>query len=239
MHIEHIGPATLYLGDCLDVLPTLPKVDAVITDPPYGLDRNGWDDSARAVCLDEWCTAWMGVADQAAFTFSAKPHDLATAMAACNRAGTLWRILVWHKRFVLAGNLANFKWHWEPILWFGSKSSPPGRPFVVPDVFDVMPVATRMHPESVDHNSQKPIELMRRLVDAIGPRSIADPFMGSGTTGIAALHLGRSFVGIERDPKYFDIACRRIEQACAQGQLFEPVASPEYAQGELSLEHVA
>ena len=54
------------------------------------------------------------------------------------------------------------------------------------------------------------------------PGSILDPFMGSGTTGVAAVQLGRSFTGIEREPKYFDIACRRIEQAYAQGQLFAP-----------------
>ena len=54
------------------------------------------------------------------------------------------------------------------------------------------------------------------------PKTILDPFMGSGTTGVAALQLGRSFIGIGREPKYFDIACRRIEQAHAQGQLFEP-----------------
>ena len=60
------------------------------------------------------------------------------------------------------------------------------------------------------------------IEQAGNPKTILDPFMGSGTTGVAALQLGRSFIGIEKEQKYFDIACRRIEQAASQGQLFEP-----------------
>jgi site-specific DNA-methyltransferase (adenine-specific) len=64
--------------------------------------------------------------------------------------------------------------------------------------------------------------LMRWCVEKVDGKTILDPFMGSGTTGVAAIQLGRKFIGIEREPKYFDIACKRIEQAMAQGQLFEP-----------------
>jgi site-specific DNA-methyltransferase (adenine-specific)/modification methylase len=64
---------------------------------------------------------------------------------------------------------------------------------------------------------------MKWCIEQAGnPETILDPFMGSGTTGVAAIQLGRKFIGIEREPKYFDIACQRIEQAVAQGQLFEP-----------------
>ena len=72
--------------------------------------------------------------------------------------------------------------------------------------------------------TQKPIALMRELLQLFSnvSQTILDPFMGSGTTGVAAIQLGRSFIGIEREPKYFDIACQRIEQAVAQGQLFAP-----------------
>ena len=73
------------------------------------------------------------------------------------------------------------------------------------------------------HPTQKPLNLMRWCIDVAGDaETILDPFMGSGTTGVAAIQLGRKFIGIEREPKYFDIACQRIEQAVAQGQLFEP-----------------
>jgi len=74
------------------------------------------------------------------------------------------------------------------------------------------------------HPTQKPLDLMRWCIDKCkpDPQTILDPFMGSGTTGVAAIQLGRKFIGIEREPKYFDIACKRIEQAAAQGKLFEP-----------------
>jgi site-specific DNA-methyltransferase (adenine-specific)/modification methylase len=73
------------------------------------------------------------------------------------------------------------------------------------------------------HPTQKPLALMTWCIEqAENPQSILDPFMGSGTTGVAAIQMGRKFIGIEREPKYFDIACKRIEQAVAQPQLFEP-----------------
>jgi len=73
------------------------------------------------------------------------------------------------------------------------------------------------------HPTQKPIEVMKWVID-LCPKAetILDPFMGSGTTGVAAIQLGRKFIGIEREPKYFEIACKRIERAVAQGQLFAP-----------------
>jgi len=75
-----------------------------------------------------------------------------------------------------------------------------------------------------EHPTQKPLALMKWCIEQAGnPQTILDPFMGSGTTGVAAIQLGRTFTGIEREPKYFDIACKRIEQAYAQGQLFEPI----------------
>jgi site-specific DNA-methyltransferase (adenine-specific)/modification methylase len=73
------------------------------------------------------------------------------------------------------------------------------------------------------HPSEKPLQLMRWTIETVKAfGTILDPFMGSGTTGVAAIQLGRKFIGIEREPKYFDIACQRIEQAVAQGQLFTP-----------------
>jgi len=73
------------------------------------------------------------------------------------------------------------------------------------------------------HPTQKPLALMKWCIEQAGnPETILDPFMGSGTTGVAAVQMGRKFIGIEREPKYFDIACKRIEQTVAQGQLFEP-----------------
>jgi site-specific DNA-methyltransferase (adenine-specific)/modification methylase len=75
------------------------------------------------------------------------------------------------------------------------------------------------------HPCPRPLDQVTHIINQwVRPNSIClDPFMGSGTTGVAAIQLGRKFIGIEREPKYFDIACKRIEQAAAQGQLFEPV----------------
>jgi site-specific DNA-methyltransferase (adenine-specific)/modification methylase len=76
-----------------------------------------------------------------------------------------------------------------------------------------------------DHPTQKPVEVMKWVIE-LCPKAetVLDPFMGSGTTGVACMQLGRKFIGIEREPKYFDIACKRIEQAVSQGQLFTPAA---------------
>lgn len=82
------------------------------------------------------------------------------------------------------------------------------------------------------HPTQKPVPVMQWCMEWVKGQTILDPFMGSGTTGVAAIQLGRKFIGIERDPKYFDIACKRIEQAVAQGQLF-PVEKPKQIQESL------
>ena len=90
-------------------------------------------------------------------------------------------------------------------------------------------------PYGNSHPTQKPVELIKWCIDDYlknyRTESILDPFMGSGTTGVAAIQLGRKFIGIEREPKYFEIACKRIEQAAAQGQLFEPVRPKQVQEG--------
>ncbi len=95
----------------------------------------------------------------------------------------------------------------------------------------------KMHRQSVlsyrkEHPTQKPVELMAWCIDQLGkPSTILDPFMGSGTTGVAAVEMGRKFIGIERERKYFDIACERIERAQAQGQMFAPTMLKMEQQG--------
>lgn len=199
-----IGDATLYLGDCMSVLPTLDRVDAVITDPPYGINANrqtlgkgkkefirggDWDDSAPDLAL---CIAagrllcfWGGnyFADQLPVT-----ND--------------W--LIWHK--VNDGrSFSECEMAWTN---FGRQTRH---------------LSHHWSGEEKNHPTQKPLPVMLWCVEQAGDvQTILDPFMGSGTTGVAAIQLGRKFIGIEREPKYFDIACRRIEQAVAQGQLFAP-----------------
>jgi site-specific DNA-methyltransferase (adenine-specific) len=212
MRVETIGDATLYLGDCMEILPTLNKVDAVITDPPYGIGfaaqptkwqrRAGqkpeaWDD---AVVLDINALRALG---DVQIIWGGNYYDLPPTRG--------W--LSWFKPDA-PPSMANFELAWTNQDRNARQLS-------------VSIGATNA--ERVGHPTQKPLALMRWCIEQAGsPASIADFFMGSGTTGVAAIEAGAKFIGIEREPKYFDIACRRIEQAANQGQLFAaPAAQPQ------------
>jgi len=332
-----IGDATLYLGDCLDVLPTLGKVDAVVTDPPYfGVKGDDWDNQWRT---KEDFLSWLDLVitncadrmeDWASFYLFTSPQmNWAVEGLVRNRLVFLNSIR-WqkpqgwqHKQPIDA--LRIFQQNWEgcifaqkgddtdaqsqsgyehacdalhkkvyqpiggyfrqarenaglsyrqiansigrdPALylrWEEGSSLPNAvdyakcqalfqptelrkdyeelrkdyeelrkdyeelrRPFLPYDprmksdnwVYDTVGGYFGKHP------CEKPISLMTHIVGSSSKTSqtILDPFMGSGTTGVAAIQLGRKFIGIEREPKYFDIACRRIEQAYNQRPLFEP-----------------
>ena len=214
-----IGNATLYLGDCMDILPTLDKVDAVITDPPYGMSfqsnyriekhmKIANDNSAElAYVVIEWC---MQNARHSIYAFGRgdnlldypKPKSLIT----------------WVKNNWSMGDLNHEHARQTEVAFFYAMQNhffPKGRPT---DVVEFPRTQNNFHP------TEKPVGLMQRFVEWTDG-VILDPFMGSGTTGVAAIQMGRKFIGIEREQKYFDIACKRIEQAAAQGQLFndEPV----------------
>jgi DNA modification methylase len=210
-----IGNATLYLGDCMDILPTLDKVDAVITDPPYGINENSkkvasrgklaspkdygdfdWDKAPPPDALIELMrTKGQHQAFFGGNYFTLPPTSCWLVwdklngdndFADCELAWTNWPKAV-----------RRLQWRWNGMIRQGNEE--------------------RYHP------TQKPLEVMKWVIE-LCPKAdtILDPFMGSGTTGVAAMQLGRKFIGIEREPKYFDIACQRIEQAVAQGQLFTP-----------------
>jgi site-specific DNA-methyltransferase (adenine-specific)/modification methylase len=214
MKVE-IGNATLYLGDCMDILPTLPKVDAVITDPPYGISLNtdysklkGSTKTFEPIHGDDKefnPSLYLSLGVPCAFFGADHFHHYLPA-------GGTWHI--WDKRPQSKSNMfADFE------SWWTSWSSGPSRIFRYQWVCGVHPGST---PERIDHPTVKPVSVMAAVIESTKFKTILDPFMGSGSTGIAAIQLGRSFIGIEREPKYFDIACKRIEQAVAQGQLFEP-----------------
>ena len=210
MKVE-IGKATLYLGDCREILPTLPKVDAVITDPPYGIGANkqtlgkgkktfdrgsDWDVEAPdlAICLaaGELVCLWGGNY----FTDQVPPTND-------------W--LIWHKMND-GRSFSECEMAWTN---FGRQTRH---------------LSHHWSGEDKQHPTMKPLRVMSWCIEQSGnPQSILDPFMGSGTTGVAAVQMGRSFIGIEREPKYFDIACRRIEDAQRMGDMFghEPQAKPE------------
>ena len=202
MRKEIIGAATLYLGDCMEVLPTLPKVDAVITDPPYGIgiaanpvrqmhEKLNWDASPPdgatldlVIAQGEVAIVWGG-------------NYFALPPSQC--------FLVWDKVQPQNFSLAMCEQAWT------NKKGP-----------------AKLYRQSVlsyrkEHPTQKPTELMKWCIEqAAVPAggTVLDAFMGSGTTGVAAVQMGRRFIGIEREPKYFDVACRRIEDAQRMQDMF-------------------
>ena len=218
MRIEQIGDATLYLGDCRDILPTLPKVDAVITDPPYGIkadtsmaassgfqgggmkapkrvyEASGWDDKP----IDDELMAMVRQAGKWAVIFGGNYYHCAPT--------SCW--LVWDKE--VNGNFADCELAWTNL---------PKAVRRIRYMWNGMLLANGE--QRGDHPTQKPIGVMEWAINHVPPPNnvILDPFMGSGTTGVACANLGRQFIGIEREPKYFDIACRRIDDAYRQAPL--------------------
>jgi len=219
---EVIGDATLMLGDCLEILPTLGRVDAVVTDPPYGIGYNASTPSK----LNSTGNVNLGriIADDVPFDPAPWLAFPCIMWGANHYAQRLphGRWLAWNK---LGGKdpwdqFSDVEFAWQNTraadkifshLWKGLCQAGQGE--------------KRFHP------TQKPVALMRWCMDFLPTATtILDPFMGSGTTGVAALQLGRKFIGIEIDSGYFDIACRRIEEAWKQPRLFEePKRKPKPA----------
>ena len=234
-----IGDATLYCGDCMDVLPLIGKVDAVITDPPYGI-INEFGSQSRKDGSRTLQFAWDGehitktvlaaldiafkLAEQSAFVFCGL--DQVSHITDLMRLhGFTPKPAAWVKKCpppAMPGNWwpSGFEiatYCYRSGAYFGDTNSSRSNVFIADSY-------RHGQPGKVDHPTQKPLKLMEKLVSSmVAPNgSCLDIFMGSGSTGVAAIQLGRKFIGIERDPKYFEIACKRIEQAVAQGQLFAP-----------------
>lgn len=201
--MRQIGDCTLYLGDCLELLPLLGKVDAVVTDPPYGIGfgakHTKWS-ANRGVVLGDWdreipdITPLLGIGkDQ--IIWGGERFALPVTRG--------W--LTWAKPDA-APTFASTEFAWTSM-------DRPVRHFVYS--------VGATNGERVGHPTQKPLALMGWCLGFVPEaQTILDPFMGSGTTGVACVKLGRKFIGIEIEPKYFDIACRRIEDAYKQGDFF-------------------
>jgi site-specific DNA-methyltransferase (adenine-specific) len=228
--VEVIGNATLYLGDCIEVLPTLPKVDAVITDPPYsGATQMG----ARTRNDDKYSGNLL-------VPFSITWADLKARFDACKPRRWFVASVDWRHGIALELEPPSGTKFVRAAIWVKENSAPqftgdrpaPGWEFVAcmhgsdekirwngggkRGVWTTSIQSTNGHP------TPKPEKLMREWCgDFTDPgECILDPFMGSGTTGVACMQLGRKFIGIEIEPKYFDIACERIDNAQRQTKLF-------------------
>lgn len=222
---ETIGDCTLYLGDCRDILPTLGPVDAVVTDPPYGIGEAKARNESRSNLAksrdygsDEWDNEPVSAELMALVRAAGRHQIIFGGNYYALPATSCW--LVWDK---LNGenDFADCELAWTNLpkavrriryLWHG--------------------MLRANGEERGDHPTQKPVGVMAWSLNQLpsGTRAIIDPFMGSGTTGVACALAGFTFTGIERETRYFDAACRRIEEAYKQPRLFaEPVAKPVQA----------
>lgn len=219
MRVETIGDCTLYLGDCLEIMPTLGKVDAVVTDPPYGMQfvSNYRNIKHRAIegdnCLPlQHINMALKLAGQFVYIFCRWDNlpDMPIPKS----------VLAWVKNNWSMGDLLHEHGRqWEAICFYDRL----GHEFIkrIPDVIHANRTGNDLHP------TQKPVELIKQLIGCNKGDLVCDPFMGSGTTGVACVELGRKFIGIEIDEKYFDIACERISRAERQGDLFRPKHTQE------------
>lgn len=221
MEIVKIGSAVLYRADCMNVLPTLGRVDAVITDPPYGIqadkkkahssirDNSSWSDGGWDLQRPsrELFQMILASADKCAIWGGNYFADMLPPSGG-------W--LIWRKPEAETGfSLADAELCWTSETFAARLKTLPRR-------------------DGNEHPTQKPVAAMKWTIEILKAKgSVLDPFMGSGTTGVAAIQMGRSFIGIERDERYFEIACRRIEQAQSQGDMF--VAPPPAKAEQVSL----
>jgi DNA modification methylase len=203
---ERIGGQRLILGDCMEVMPLLDKVDAVVTDPPYGI---GITKSNRlAVSRGLGGKSWDDVAP-----------DLSLLPAVPS--------IIW------GGNYFDLPPTRAPLVWDKNNA---GRDFADFEMawsnLDMVARRIVFRPMNMDggklHPTQKPIQVMEWCLGFLpNAQTILDPFMGSGTTLVACQKLGRNGIGIELDPDYFDIACKRVDEATRQPDLFvEPASAP-------------
>jgi len=221
--VETIGGATLYLGDCRDVLPAIERGYAVVTDPPYGIGfaaqptryqrangmgRAQWDDERPQDVIEDLVLRCAETIVWGGNYFALPP----------TRG---W--LVWSKTGN-APSMADLEMAW-------TNKDMNARSFEK----SVKSASLEKDLQTAAHPSQKPVALMEWSIGFVGSQTIVDPFMGSGTTGVACIKLGRKFIGIEIEPKYFDIACRRIEEAWKQPRLFDEPPPPAPTQGALGL----
>jgi DNA modification methylase len=238
--MEQIGDCALYCADCREVLPLLPKVDAVVTDPPYGIGEAAGKNASRSKPMKGHELKMPGktiiARDYGVDDWDDQPISPETVTRILDAAK--WKVifggnyydlpptscwLVWDK---LNGDsdFADCELAWTNLpkavrrirfMWNG--------------------MLRRERDIAREHPTQKPVDVMKWCIEHLPEpnQTILDPFMGSGTTGVACVKLGRKFIGIEIEPKYFEIACRRIEAAYAQPDMF--VEAPRTPAEQLQL----
>jgi len=182
--------ATIYCGDCRIILPMLEPVDLVLTDPPYGVNKAEWD--KEIIPPITWLPLCQSICRLILITPGNKnqwEYPRPDWTAAWFRPGSIQR--------AAGGGFS----HWEPILIYGNNPLP----------FDCKQFNANQEPTD-GHPTPKPILLFRWLISESQSETILDPFLGSGTTCVAAKNLNRKSIGIEINPKYCEIAVKRLRQ---------------------------
>lgn len=213
--VEHIGNATLYLGDSREIVPTLGELETVVSDPPYGMafQSNYRKDRHAAIANDD-------TTDLLQWACGLTPSHSAYLFCRWDNLFDVQKpksLVTWVKNNWSMGDLEHEHARQTEVALFypgPSHDFPKGRPT---DMIRAPRTGNDFHP------TEKPVQLMRAFIEWTRG-TVCDPFMGSGSTGCAAVAMGRPFIGIELDPAYFDIACKRIEDAQRQGSLFGEAA---------------
>lgn len=212
--VEHIGDATLYLGDCRDIAP-LVTADAVITDPVWPNCPEGKIAGASDP-LGLWASALASLPAWRRLVVVMRCDSDPRFLNAIDRDRTFLRSMT--LPYAMPGYLGRILGGDETAYWFGDPvRRSPGR-MVIPGR------GPSAQPGDRPPNGHPMSRALVHFIWLVGWASdqeecVLDPFMGSGTTGVAAMRLGRKFIGIEIEERWFDIACRRIEQEARQGKL--------------------
>jgi len=215
MRKEIIGNCTLYNGNCFEILPSLGKLDAIVTDPPYGMSLNTDFRSMKTKFKGNGGNKYDPIIGNNTFFDPSPFFPVANQFVFFGADYYLSRLLkggsltIWDKRLTESADKM-FGSCFEVIWFYPSRKKDIIR-YKWAGIFGINKEDTkkRVHP------AQKPIHLMQDVILKLknSPASIFDPFMGSGTTGVACVNLNRNFIGIEINEKYFDISCKRIEAA--------------------------
>jgi site-specific DNA-methyltransferase (adenine-specific) len=223
---EIIGDCRLLLGDCLEILPALGKVDAVVTDPPYEFDAQGAGIfRTNRQCMD--AILETGLAD--GFDHSILTASLCDSVVVFCHNDQLdallpwlaeqfdrYVICMWHKVNPMPVANKHYKPDTELYIHAWKKQAHPIGTLDEKSRFFFAPVGKSEY----GHPTVKPLPLMAKIIRNVQAEMILDPFMGSGTTGVACVRERRAFIGVERHEPYFDIACERIRKAYAQPDMF-------------------
>ena len=207
-----IGNAELWHGDCREVLPLLPKHDLLLTDPPYGIGRDGKPPSTSSHGGHKGYEFMGWDADAPPAWLFGLMHEKAA------------HLIIWGANYYPQHLRPSMGW----LVWDkGQRISQSDCELAYSTLDKALRSMTlnrsALAQDGAVHPTQKPVQVMAWCLDfSADAQTVLDPFMGSGTTGVACAQLGKAFTGIERERKYFDIACERIARAQAQGQMFAP-----------------